>query len=1056
MEKKLQDLIDENYEYEQPRLLFSEESLVFQVLEEETCRGSFTMHTEDNSEVRGIIGCGSPHMSFSPDTFHAPTVTVNFTYTAAGQKEGEPERGSFLITSSVGEYVLPFAAEPLRHYFRSFIGEIRTLNDFSNLAKLNREEALSIFQNRYFPNLFLDAKTNLLYRGLCYRGTSSAEMEEFLIGTGKKSRIQFHIETGGKDLGIVKSIRVESIAIERSGWGAMDLVVSTDAPFLQLKQERLTQEDFAEGCAEAVFMVRPEAMHAGINIGEVRISSAIESWSIPVRAKRAQQASKDPEWEGERYRRRAHYLLEQYYMNYHLEGTGVREWAKSSIDVLDRLIERNPSHVLYFLMKCHVLIASENPVDAEWILNDASAKLKKKYTPLWCYAQYLDSCLHKDPDQTQLKKDITEASGKYPGDLLLMWLKNELILQESEQDQDLLGVYYANIRRMLAQGAASPILFLDAFRVIRENTKLAAQMEEEEQRIFFWAAKHNLLTKKTASFVVSGAGKVKNYSDRYFWLLGRCYRILKSDVCVRAICTYLIKNNRYGEKYLIWFARGLERRMRIAGICEAYIQSWHKKDGDIPWKVLQYFSKRTALPSVYRARIYAYAVRSRSRIGREWHAYERLIGDFVIDELKKGHMSDDIAELCRYILAHDETRAGSELLTCALSSCKVTCTNDVFASAVICSEGREKGEVWPLTAGTAFVRIGDEPTLVLFEDSHGRRFSPEGFCRISRVFPDAVPGADPAEAGPQRCAPECIENTAETDASPEEEEFIRKEAGELSFASCIDDLAADLALRESAGEDVLDLKVQLFERMIFTGHFCADHAAYFREVCRISGTESLRDAYVSWFAWRYLYAGESVPEDIFPYIEYRTGLKRKVGHCLETALLKYYCENGWSGPQQEKFVRQHLERNLKCGAVYPFYEKLPESVRRRYLIFDIRCLSISYLPGRQMQCEMIFGSRGHENRRECTMNEVFPGLYVAAVRLFASEKTDYMIYEMQEGVVETGSLGLSPREIMTAQESRYQALNEALEEAAVCTDKLKKYAELSDMTRLLFKPIKES
>ena len=1120
MQKKIQDLIRGKYQYERPALIFSSENAEFRVLEEETFQGNFQIRSADGTPVRGYIAADSPRMQCEPSSFDSPEVTVRYTYTARGEKEGDTESGLFVVTSESGEFTLPFSAQVKRFYHRSSIGQIKTLNDFTNLAKLNWDEALSIFRSRYFPGIFPDENTRLLYEGLCLRQASSAEMEEFLIGTGRKTRVQISVERSEMNFGQLRTSRVDAVRIQKSGWGYTEIRLRSEAPFLKLKTDHVRNEDFSGKEAVVPFLFQPEQMHQGKNSGEIVLSMPLGEQRVKITAVRTGSGS-NPETEDARYRCRSLYLLEKQFIDFRLGKTSREEWKKSSLEVLNRTIRNDPSDTIFYLFKCHVLYACNRYKDAEWTLKDASEQCGRRFSPLWCYARVLEECIlaaggqqengmnrsagsgekgnfsgghpeAEDPENrpkskasaenedflifplnnSRLRQELEEASRRNPDDILIFWLRSELLLTRPGQKTQNQEEYYENLKK-LCRDHASPLLYLRASDLLRARPNLIGGLEEEEIRILCWIAGQSLLTEKMAKAVFQAAGSKKNFSTHFYRLLCSAWSVAKSEAGIRAVCTYLIKNNISGEAYLIWFSRALENRMRIAGLCEAYIQSWKREDGEIPWKVLQYFSKKTALPAFYKAKIYAYAVRNRDQIGKEWHAYERLIGDFVTGELKKHHMSDDLAELCIYLLENDATRAEDPLIAESAAVYKVVCTEYPFSSTVVCENGREKGTAYPFTGGTAYVSIFGEPWQILFENSYGRRcFLQDGY-HVERMIPEETAAVLHVQAEEQAGnvgkprSPEtlstgeaAIEISREKDGGPESENEsgadIRAHENEggslIEFAGCIDSLDRKIRERASAGENMDSYCDLLLARMLFTEHFPKDHADYFRSAAERPEARDLCEAYISYFSWRYLWADETVPQEIFAFLDEGMQSRRDLNRCCETALFKYFCRCGWDSAVQEKFTVRLLKQNLADGICFPFYESLPEEWKRRFFIHDTRYISVSTLPGKQLYCRLSGSREKDEAGEEHRMEEMFPGLYVLPVRIYAGGGMEYSVFLLSGERLKSGTLSLSPREIATAETSRYQALNQALEEAPERTDKLKKYAELSDLTKALFRP----
>ena len=90
--------------------------------------------------------------------------------------------------------------------------------------------------------------------------------------------------------------------------------------------------------------------------------------------------------------------------------------------------------------------------------------------------------------------------------------------------------------------------------------------------------------------------------------------------------------------------------------------------------------------------------------------------------------------------------------------------------------------------------------------------------------------------------------------------------------------------------------------------------------------------------------------------------------------------------------------------------------------------------------------RGTVSREDVTVRESIPGLYVLPVYLFAGDLMEYRFYDSADRTLKSGTERLTPSEIVQRPVSRYHVLNQALEETVTQTEKLKKYAEMMDMT----------
>ena len=1062
MRKKIQNLIRGTYEYQHPKLIFSEEKIAFDVREEETYHGSFQITVSDEQRARGMICCKNPRMKCVTTQFDGMQAQIEFVYEAANVTEGNPDNGQFVISSSCGEYLLPFTANPVRYYHRSSIGKIKTINDFANLAKLNWEEALCVFQSKYFKNIFPDMTTELLYEGLCSRGCTSHEMEEFLIGIGKKKRSFIQVGEKEIDLGNLSADSPQELKVSRTEWGYADLYVSCDAPFIRLEKTRILSDDFIGKKAVIPYVVCVEKMHAGINCAKITLQTAFECSEVQIQVKKSGESRPDVLCAARRFQRKAMFTLEKLYIDYRLNRVSTEDWTQGALELLQEMEDRNPSDIRNALYRVHVLLLAGKKEEADNLLEDVSAACRKKHTVQWGYFRFLDylyeygkeTSAETEKARDVLIQDLQMVIRKNPDQLLPIQLTITLCEDYGEQ----LKEKYVGIKNCIEKGWASPLLYMEAYLILKSHPQILRGIDNAEFRILYWIARQKLLTEQMISVIINAASRETQFRPRFFWLLGRCYKVMRSDMVIRAICTYLIKNNQSGEMYLSWFAKGVEKHMRIAGLCEAYLQSWRKNDGDIPKNVIQYFSQKTEIPAVYRARIYAYAVRKRKSLGREWQIYEKLAAAFVTEELQRQHMSDDIAEICRYFILYKPGEVRQEVLEQSLRHYKVTCSENLFSGVVVCEESLKTEETIPIVQNTAFFIVHGKNYRVLFEDNFGRRCClTEGF-RLNPVIPGEnrrLPGQKyvkrESDAESEKLTKKKEDLSAGLSAAESEEDTYYDMLGLETMDGSIDELDRAIRQAETSGIDVSEYQEELLTRMIFSEVFPEDHVEYFRAICKMPQTEQLRQAYVSYFSRNYVYDNENVPEEIFEYLQYSFRSGRKINYCCETAMLKWYCEHGWDG--KEKEFRNLFESAIRQGRYFPFYTLLPERFLEKYLLHDRRYLSLSAVPEQTIHCVLQIHGRGTVSREDVTVRESIPGLYVLPVYLFAGDLMEYRFYDSADRTLKSGTERLTPSEIVQRPVSRYHVLNQALEETVTQTEKLKKYAEMMDMTADLFQPL---
>ena len=1032
MRKKIQDLVKGKYEYACPKLL-TDNKVKFEVLENESYQGSFSISSETGERIRGLITCTHPYMDCQVKSFDDAAVEVGFTYHAVDVVAGTKDKGEFVIACSSGEYVIPFEAVITRFYHDSSIGKVKTINDFANLAKLNWDEALKVFSSKFFADI-LDEKSKLLYKGLCYRYTTAHEMEEFLVGIGKKTRIQFSVDKPERNLGRIREDYADTIRVFKSGWGHLDIQIATDAEFIKLKDNHILTSHFTGRDTEIPFTVSVDALHAGKNYGTIILRTPFQKHTVEICVQKTGTVRPDAKESAKKYNQRSYALLTKKYIDYKMEHFPESVWTAETLELFDKMIERDPSDRWNFLLKCQMLLLQGKEEDAAWILEDAAYGVKDKQSPEWCYIQYLMQQIEpKESKKAALAAEIKQAHQRHKDNLLLflLLLHTDGSLQADPEFR------YAVIKDYLAT-SCSPVIYYEAYKILKDEPSLVKEMDETDIRICYWIAKQNLLDNNLIAAILDSAVKVRVFHNRYFWILGRCYKITKDEACVRIICTYLITNNKFGEEYLHWFARGLENKMRIAGICEAYMQSWRRTDGDIPEVVLNYFSTRTLLPAIYKCRLYAYVVRNKDRLGNMLDTYRGFIIPFLEEELKKNHMNDELAEIARYV----KTQIGAEHWREINQNCtnveKVISSNPSFVNIAVYQQGTDSCQKAPIAQSVSYVHLYSDVYQVLFEDGYGYRYYVKDGYRVNKMFPREW----------KAMKAESVQMEEITQAK--EANAMILELEELS--GTIESLNLRIEEAKAEGLDVVDYQEQLLVRMLFTGTFTKDHVAYFREICKQNDTTQLRDAYCSWFSWRYLCWQEEIPQEVFEYLEYSVAGLRNLNRCCELALFSHMCEEGVK-PEMNSWFTKTFEPILEQGLKLPCFEKLPAEWKRAYFIHDCSYLTYTGETGKKLFCRLKITAGGKRFVMNQPVLEVVGGLYVVAIRMFADEMVDYEFIENEETVLASGSTKLSQSYLKNLDDSRYRVLNEALRENQMQFDKMQKYAEMTDLVNHLFQPL---
>ena len=113
MKKKIEQILNGKFKYDQPELL-SKEKLEIKIKAGTTTQGELYLGTENNDKIQGYITSSDRRFVPGNSRFSGTTVRLPYGIDAVGMQAGDICRGWLCVTSSIGEYKLPFAIEAIK------------------------------------------------------------------------------------------------------------------------------------------------------------------------------------------------------------------------------------------------------------------------------------------------------------------------------------------------------------------------------------------------------------------------------------------------------------------------------------------------------------------------------------------------------------------------------------------------------------------------------------------------------------------------------------------------------------------------------------------------------------------------------------------------------------------------------------------------------------------------------------------------------------------------------------------------------------------------------
>ncbi len=703
-------------------LQFSVEKVNFEVVEGTNYTGEFSIESTSEIPITGMIYSSSPRMECHNPKFQGKQITQKFEFHSEGLMEGDSQKGNFHIVSNQGEYELPFYVSVSSNYVNSSIGKIKSIIEFVNLVRNSYEEAVKVFGQLEFLQIFKaqGTKERLIYQMLMKKPCTKSQVEEFLIATKKKKRIVFQVEEKYQEFFSIYENFKHHITLKKDEWGYAAIEMTSDVEWLSPVKKIITSEEFLGSRALAEYLIIAKKLHSGKNFGRIIFRTLFWTEQVEVCIIQSEPGRKRTDLE---IHKRQFEIMRAYIdLGFRKIVTGV--WAKLTLKKLEELMLLEPNNLWYLLEKAQVFLANKQRQEAEWALDSFPKYEVDKESPLYAYYLYL--CTLREPEPVyvnKLAKKIKRIYHKNQENNLLLWillfLDEELNYSKSRK----LDV----IARQLERSKESPVLYLEAYRILVKEPFFIHRAGIFERKILNWTVKHDGLTRGMAEQVCQIAASIPNYHPIWYQILCACYEVYAEKEMIQVICSYCMKWNCYGKTYWKWYQLGVKEELRIAGLFEAWMMSAGKKQlKKIPKSVVLYFQYHNKLAYRFQTMLYRSMVEQKASWKNNYQYYLKNMEEFVQNQLRLNKIDKDIAIMYREVLSPEKvTTELAENLANVLFVHKIECSDYGALRLVIRQHPLKKEQVISINHGIGYANIYSSSYEILLEDSKGNRFMPK-------------------------------------------------------------------------------------------------------------------------------------------------------------------------------------------------------------------------------------------------------------------------------------------------------------------------------------------
>ena len=718
-----------------PILAFSEETIDLSVIEGRSEAGSFVIESTNQIKICGIVYSTNPRMECLNPHFEGEKVRIRYQFNSKGLTEGDACEGKFVIVCNQIEYSLSFCARITRLYAEASTGAVKSLDDFTRLAASNWDEAYHLFYNRNFLNTipYGNVYERLTYEGFACARPSGQNMEEFLIGVNKKQPVSISVDKSEDIFMASKEPQSGCFTITKDNWGYTEIRLRTDCEFIKLSKPVLTLDDFIGKTYLYEYIIDASAMHAGRNFGRIYIDGVYQSFTIDITAGVRDDDGSISDIAVTKDIKECMVGIMELYTSFRLKRIVTGVWANETISILNHLHALMPDEHMYELMKAQAFIINRQRQEAKWILDDFKHSNPDKKAPIWGYYLYLMTLLEREPSYVDnMTHEVELIFYENPDSVLLFWV---LLFLRDQYFDDSAGKL-KDIKYWVLRGCSSPYLYIEAYYLISQDPYLIKELSVFELRILSWAVKEKALTKELAGAIFEAVDLAGGFDNRVYELLTAAYEICPEAEYVGIICSYLIKGHKNDTCFHKWFELGIENKLRLTGLYEAYLITMDDRQiSPVPKIIQMYFSFDNKLPYRKLAVLYNNIIAAKETEPEVYHKYRKAMGRFAMDQAQLRHIDDNLA-----VLYEDMLELGfiNEELSAAFSDIIYTHKLIVFdkriVRAIIYQNEMKEPQIVPVTDQCAYFELFSNDYVILFEDSRGYRYVKSISYRLQRLM----------------------------------------------------------------------------------------------------------------------------------------------------------------------------------------------------------------------------------------------------------------------------------------------------------------------------------
>lgn len=709
-------------EYDVPKLNIGAKQIDVEMEEGGYFRGTFTIISENDLEMKAIIYSTSEKVIVENPQFVGKKYIVRYLVYGETLVSGETLQGEFHIVTNGGEYKVPYTVRADKPVFSTVYGQISDYKQFAELVRTDAMEGYKVFDSPKFKEIIIGNRyrDRALYEGVRKGSSDKVALEEFLIGIGEKEPVVFRVQEESVEFERPAEPVRQSLTILKNTWGYLDVQAEVQGDFICDYKQEITDENFAGNKCEFTFVIRPEKLHRGKNLGAICFANSCQRITVPVTVK------SEPAYHPgvESIQKKDVFKLMELYLQFRMQKLTYPIWEAESMAIVDRMRSNDDSDVMVRLMKAQMCVIVGKKEEAAWLLDYIQGLLpniRVNRTELQCYYLYIRALQRRDTEFT--KEAVAKIRSVYeqghPAWQLLWFL---LYLDDRYEYNK--SLKYTMIKDRCNKGCISPLMYFEAVNVLNGQPVLLRVLNRFEILSLTLGAKKKYINLKLANQIAELAMKEKGFKKGILNILILLYETYQNNLLLSAICSTLIKGNCTDRRYFKWFELAVKNDVKITKLYEYYIFSIDTSYMEpLPQMVLMYFAYNTDSIRGRESYLFCNLIKNKQVMPHIYQNYLRTIEQFGIRQMLIGNMDEFLAVIYEEILSKSlVTDDIARRLPGMILSYRLKVDNPSFKKVVVLHKETQEEKKYPINHGVAYIKLYTADPVLLFEDENQMRY----------------------------------------------------------------------------------------------------------------------------------------------------------------------------------------------------------------------------------------------------------------------------------------------------------------------------------------------